>query len=196
MVKKTAVLVISDEAYANLRPQAEKRSFEIYGLQDAKSAEDLSVQVHAIVKQEGDFYYSSFADVYSKQIEGSSLLLFVSGFLALIAIFALASVIYFKQLREATEERRQYDILRKIGVENGQIKSVIRKKLLFVFAPPLVLGVLFSWFIIKYYILDSVQDFTGLTEAVWGIMGVYALIYLLLYLSSTNVYYRIVQERA
>ncbi|WP_168123812.1 ABC transporter permease [Paenibacillus sp. HB172176] len=196
MVKKTAVLVISDEAYAKLRPQASTRSFEIYGLKDAKSAEDLSAQAHEIVKGEGDLYYSSFADVYSKQIEGSSLLLFVSGFLALIAIFALASVIYFKQLREATEERRQYDILRKIGVENGEIKSVIRKKLLFVFAPPLVLGVLFSWFIIKYYILDSVQDFSGLTSAVWGIMGVYTLIYLVLYLSSTNVYYRIVQERA
>ncbi|TMV48095.1 FtsX-like permease family protein [Paenibacillus mesophilus] len=194
MIKKPAVLVISDETYRSLQNHADKKSFEIYGLRDAKNAEELSKQVHAIVTQTPGAYYSSFADVYSKQIEGSSLMLFASGFLALIAIFALASVIYFKQLREATDERLQYAILRKIGVENRQMKSVIRKQLLFVFLPPLVLGMLYSWFIIKYYILDSVKDFPGLPGMVLAIMGVYFLIYLLFYISSTNVYYKIVNE--
>ncbi|MNO13798.1 Bacitracin export permease protein BceB [compost metagenome] len=194
MLLKPAVFVISDESYQSLREHADKKSFEIYGIADAGRAEELSKQVHAIVTETPGAYYSSFADVYSKQIEGSSLMLFASGFLALIAIFALASVIYFKQLREATDERLQYTILRKIGVDDRQMKSVIRKQLLFVFLPPLALGILHSWFIIKYYILDSVQDFPGLTAAVWGIMGVYFLIYLLLYVSSTNVYYKIVNE--
>ncbi|MBP1991599.1 ABC transporter permease [Paenibacillus eucommiae] len=194
MLIKPAVFVISNEAYQSLQEHANKKSFEIYGLQDAKNAEELSKQVHAIVTQTPGAYYSSFADVYSKQIESSSLMLFASGFLALIAIFALASVIYFKQLREATDERLQYAILRKIGVENREMKSVIRKQLLFVFLPPLVLGVLHSWFIIKYYILDSVKDFPELTGMVWGIMGVYFLIYLLFYVSSTNIYYKIVNE--
>ncbi|MNE90903.1 hypothetical protein D3C80_1884530 [compost metagenome] len=74
------------------------------------------------------------------------------------------------------------------------MKNVIRKQLLFVFFPPLVLGVLHSWFIINYYILDSVQGFPGFTGMVWGIMGVYFLIYLLFYVSSTNIYYKIVNE--
>ncbi|WP_379128147.1 ABC transporter permease [Paenibacillus sp. sgz500958] len=191
---KPAVLVISDEVYEGLQDHADTMSFEIYGLSDAKNAEELSVQVHAIVTKTPGAYYSSFADVYSKQIESSSLMLFSSGFLALIAVFALASVIYFKQLREATDERLQYSILRKIGVGSRVMKNVIRKQLLFVFLPPLVLGVLHSWFIIKYYILDSVQDFPGLTGVVWGIMGVYFIIYLLFYLSSTSIYYKIVSE--
>lgn len=194
MVAKPAVLVISGGAYERLQAHADRKSFEIYGITDANRAEELSRKVHAMVTETPGAYYSSFADVYSKQIEGSSLMLFSSGFLALIAIFALASVIYFKQLREATDERLQYSILRKMGVDDRQMKSVIRKQLLFVFLPPLMLGVLHSWFIIKYYILDSVQAFTGLTETVWGIMGVYFLIYALFYISSTNVYYRIVQE--
>ncbi|MEC0168261.1 ABC transporter permease [Paenibacillus graminis] len=194
MVIKPAVLVISDETYRSLREHADKKSFQIYGIANAGRAEELSKQVHAIVTETPGAYYSSFADVYSKQIEGSSLMLFSSGFLALIAIFALASVIYFKQLREATDERLQYTILRKMGVDDRQMKSVIRKQLLFVFLPPLALGILHSWFIIKYYILDSVQDFPGLTAAVWGIMGMYFLVYLLFYVSSTNVYYKIVSE--
>lgn len=194
MIKMPAVLVVSNELYQSLQGHASKESFEIYGLKNAKKAEELSKQVHAIVTAKPDAYYSSFADVYSKQIESSSLALFSSGFLALIAIFALASVIYFKQLREATDEQLQYAILRKMGVEPRQMKSVIRQQLLFVFLPPLVLGVLHSWFPIKYFILDSVKDFPELPGVVLGIMGVYFLIYLLLYVTSTNLYYKIANQ--
>ena len=159
MIIKPAVLVISDDAYTSLRSDAASRMYEIYQIDDAKNAGLLSEQVHELVSAQPGAYYSSFADVYARQIEGSSLLLFSSAFLALIALFALASVIYFKQLREAADEQQQYAILRKIGVEDGQMKSVIRKQLLFVFSPPLVLGILNSWFIIKTYILDSVRIF-------------------------------------
>jgi putative ABC transport system permease protein len=193
---KPAVIVISDEAYDGLKAHTDSRLYEIYGIRDARNADELSKQVHAIVSQTPDAYYSSFADVYSKQIESSSLMLFASGFLALIATFALASVIYFKQLREATEEKLQYAVLRKIGVDNRQIKSVIRKQLLFVFLPPIVLGVLHSWLIIKYYILESVSDFPELPGLVAAIIGVYFVIYLLFYASSTNLYYKIVSENA
>lgn len=194
MDMKPPVFVISDEAYAQLSGQTEKKSFEIYALTDAKNAEELSKQVYALVSQTDGAYYSSFADIYSKQIESSSLMLFAAGFLALIATFALASVIYFKQLREATEERLQYSILRKIGIENRQFRSVIRKQLLFVFLPPIVLGLLYSWTIIKYYILDSVQDFPELPGIVWSIMGVFFLIYLVFYASSASLYYRIINQ--
>ncbi|QMV41980.1 ABC transporter permease [Cohnella cholangitidis] len=195
MIIKPAILIISDETYQRLNEQAATRSYELYQIDDAKNAESLSKEIHGLVAQTPDAYYSSFADVYSVQIESSSLLLFASGFLALIAVFALASVIYFKQLREATDEQQQYAILGKIGVDGRLMKRVIRKKLLFVFSPPLLLGILHSWFIIKYYILDSVQDFPGLDDLVWGIMIVYFLIYFLFYLSSANLYYKIVNQR-
>ncbi|MFC5650231.1 ABC transporter permease [Paenibacillus solisilvae] len=194
MIIKPAVLIISDEAYSSLRKDTAVRMYEIYQIDDAKNAGALSKEVHGLVSAVSGAYYSSFADVYAIQIESSSLLLFASSFLALIALFAMASVIYFKQLREATDEQQQYAILRKIGVDHVQMKSVIRKQLLFVFAPPLVLGILNSWFIIKTYILDSVQDFPNLTSMVWAIMLLYFLIYLLFYVSSTNLYYKIVNQ--
>lgn len=195
MEQKPAVIVVSDELYGELRDGGNRRSFEIYQIENARNAEELSRQVHAIVQAKPGAYYSSFADVYSKQIESSSLMLFAAGFLALIALFALASVIYFKQLREATEAQAQYAILRKMGVDNREMRSVIRKQLLFVFLPPLAIGFLISWLIIKSYILDSVKDFAGLGGLVWGILGLYCLIYFLLYLSSTKLYFKIVSQR-
>ncbi|MDF2717353.1 MAG: hypothetical protein K0R28_4278, partial [Paenibacillus sp.] len=46
---KPSVLVISDEAYPAIKEQAEVQSFEIYKIEDARNAEELSKQVHAIV---------------------------------------------------------------------------------------------------------------------------------------------------
>lgn len=151
--------------------------------------------MHSIVSQVPQAYYSAFADVYSIQIEGSSLLLFSGGFLALIAIFALASVIYFRQLVVATDEQQQYATLRKMGAGDGQMRSVIRKQLLFVFVPPLLLSAGQSWLVIKYLMLDTLQNFPDLIYSVWAIMGIYVLVYLLFYLSSTNLYYKIVNQR-
>ncbi|QHT62169.1 FtsX-like permease family protein [Paenibacillus lycopersici] len=196
MDKKPALLVIADEKFAGLRTGAEQASFQLYGLADAAHAEALSRQLHAIVTRTPGTYYSSFADVYSKQIEGSSLLLFASAFLALIALFSLASVIYFKQLREATDSRPQYAMLRKLGVSRREMMSVIRKQLLFVFALPLLPGLTSSWLIIKTYILDSVRDFPDLKGMVWGIIALYFLIYAGFYLVSTNIYYRIANRAA
>ncbi|MDF2836744.1 MAG: hypothetical protein K0Q63_2384 [Paenibacillus sp.] len=196
MTSKMAVLVIADDMYASLRPNAMERTFQTYDIDDAGNAEELSVQVQQLfyaAAPEG--YFSSFADVYSKQIEGSSLMLFSGAFLAIIALFALASVIYFKQLREATDAVQQFDTLRKLGIRSGQVKSVIRKQLLFVFAPPLALGLLTSWLIIDSYILDTLQDYPNIFAIVLASMGVYFLIYGLLYLSSASVYERIVSRK-
>ncbi|MFD1956313.1 ABC transporter permease [Paenibacillus thailandensis] len=197
MERRQGALVIDDEAYAAIAaasPAALKK-FEIYRLADADQAESLSRQVHPIVTAVPGAYYSSFADVYALQIESSSLLLFSSAFLALIALFALASVIYFKQLREATDERRQYDILGKMGVGAKLMRRVIRKQLMFVFAPPLAIGILISSFTIKVYILDSISNFPGLPGLVWWIVAAYMLIYAMFYLSAANLYYRIASQK-
>lgn len=197
MMVKPAVLIVSDQLYDSLKQSgADAETFRIYGIEDAGNAEELSKQVHAIMKEANpEAYYSSFADVYSKQIESSSLLLFSGAFLAVIALFALASVIYFNQLREATEARQQYGILRKIGVQHRQIVGVIRKQLLFVFAPPLVLGLAHSWLIMDSYMLDVLQNYPTLNRIVRGTMLVYFLIYFLLYLSAVNLYSRIVNRK-
>jgi putative ABC transport system permease protein len=195
MVIKPAVLVISEENYEDLVRKIKPISFEIYEIENEKRAESLSMKLHNLVTKKEETYYSSFADVYSKQIESSSLLLFSATFLAVIALFALASVIYFKQLREATEEQRHYSILRKLGTADREFKNVIQKQLFFVFFPPLVLGMFHGWLILKYYILDSVQDFPQLTNMIWLIFTLYFVIYLLFYLSSTKIYFKIVNQK-
>ncbi|QPA31107.1 ABC transporter permease [Thermaerobacillus caldiproteolyticus] len=193
--KKPSVLIISDEAFARLKQEKALVSFEIYQIEDAKDSAALSRKVHAIVSKTPEAYYAAFVDLYTIDIESSSLLLFSAAFLAVIAVFALGSIIYFKQLREATEEQRQYSILRKIGVDDSEMKWVIRKKLLFVFLPALLLGMLHSWFFLSYPAMEEVKDYPQITSIISGVLIVYFVIYFLFYSSSTSVYYKIVNQK-
>jgi putative ABC transport system permease protein len=189
-----AIFVISDEAYATIRNSRATQMYELYQIENARHSAALSEQVQAIISPSSETYYSAFVDDYTIQVESSALLLFTAAFLAVIAVFALGSIIYFKQLREATDEQKQYATLRKIGVSNHEMKRVIRKKLVFVFLPPFILGALHSLFIMNYSIFEEVRDFPQLTAIMWSILIIYFVIYCLFYVSSTSLYYKIVNQ--
>lgn len=139
-------------------------------------------------------YYSAYGDVYSIQIESSSTLLFGSCFLAFIALFALASVIYFKQMQEATEAKSRFMMLQKIGVKDRTVKNVINKQLLFIFLPPLFIGLCHSYMILKYYILDTLTDY-DLTNIVVSILAIYMIVYIVFYVTAVKVYTFIIKDR-
>ncbi|WP_026567579.1 ABC transporter permease [Bacillus sp. UNC41MFS5] len=190
-----SVLVISDESFASLKENRTLSSYEIYQIKDPKTANDVSRNIYDIVMKTEGAYYSAYIDSYSLNTESSSLVLFSVAFFAVIALFALGSVIYFKQLREATEEREHYAILRKMGVDNKEIKEIIRKQLLFVFLPPLILGLVHSWYLLYYTVILIIKDLPSLTTIIFSVMGLYVFTYLIFYLSSTSIYYKIISEK-
>ncbi|WP_088041836.1 ABC transporter permease [Bacillus sp. EAC] len=190
-----SVLVISDEVFERLKEDRTISSYEIYKIEDPKTSNDVSRKIYDIVKKTKGAYYSAYIDMYSVDTESSSLILFSVAFFAVIALFALASVIYFKQLREATEEREHYAILRKIGVEDKVMKKIIRKQLLFVFLPPLILGLVHSWYLLYYTVILIIKDLPSLTTIIFSVMGLYVFTYLIFYVSSTSIYYKIISEK-
>ncbi|OAS14669.1 FtsX-like permease family protein [Paenibacillus oryzisoli] len=190
-----SVLIISDEAFQHLKENHTLSSYEVYKIEDPKTSNNVSRQIYDIVMRTEGSYYSAFIDMYAIDIESSSLILFSIAFFAAIALFALASVIYFKQLREATEEREHYAILRKMGVDDKEIKQIIRKQLLFVFLPPLLLGLLHSWYLLYYTVILIIKDLPALTTIIFSVMGLYVLTYLIFYVSSTSIYYKIINEK-
>ncbi|MED3624639.1 ABC transporter permease [Neobacillus thermocopriae] len=190
-----SVLIIPDEVFHNLKEDYSLLSFEIYKIKDPKTSNDVSREIYDIVMKTKGAYYSAYIDMYSRDTESSSLILFSVAFLAVIALFALGSIIYFKQLREATEQREHYAILRKMGVRNKEIKRIIRKQLLFVFLPPLILGLLHSWYFLYYTALAVIKELPSLTMIIFSVMGLYVLTYLIFYVSSTSIYFRIINEK-
>lgn len=190
-----SVMVISDEAFEQLKEGRSLSSYEIYQIEDPKTSNDLSRDIYDLVMRTDGAYYSAYVDQYSLNTESSSLVLFSVAFFAAIALFALGSVIYFKQLREATEEKEHYTVLRKIGVYDKEIKKIIRRQLLFVFLPPLILGLVHSWFLLYYSVITVINELPSLTTIIFSVMGFYVLTYVIFYVSSTSIYYRIINEK-
>ena len=93
----------------------------------------------------------SFRDFYTgfhMGLEGTGLMMFIGMFLGLVFLLATGSIIYFKQLTEANADRERYVVLHKIGHKTRNEKA-IAKQVSFIFAIPLVIGILHSLFALK-----------------------------------------------
>lgn len=65
---------------------------------------------------------SSFYDVLMSNKQFFGILTYIGIFLGLVFFLATGSIIYFKQLMEASEDRQRYLTLRYIGVKQGRNK--------------------------------------------------------------------------
>ena len=86
---------------------------------------------------------------YIDALENFGLVCFIGFFMSIVFILMTASLLYFKQIMAAQEERHLYQTLRKIGIRPQQEARVITKRLLPVFFIPLLLGFLHSIFAMK-----------------------------------------------
>ena len=64
-------------------------------------------------------------------------------------LFATGSILYFKQMTEAEEERGSFMTLLKIGFSTDDIMMGIHRKQLFSFGLPLLIGICHSYFAVK-----------------------------------------------
>ena len=84
-----------------------------------------------------DFYTGFHGRTGSNRINDVSFGLF----LGLVFLLATGSIIYFKQLTEASADRDRYVVLRKVGVTKQEMKKAIAKQVSFIFTIPLVIGI-------------------------------------------------------
>ncbi|MDD7592698.1 MAG: ABC transporter permease [Peptoniphilaceae bacterium] len=129
---------------------------------------------------------------------------FYSGFLYLgITVSALfligtALVTYFKQVAEAYEDRRQYQVLREVGFSEDLIRKTTRTQILWLFFLPLLVALIHS--LVASPILKKLLNLLSVIrpfqyESSFLItMGILALVYLLLFESTALVYRRIVSD--
>ena len=80
-----------------------------------------------ILKPFNDFYTG-----FQMGLETTGLMMFI-GFLGLVFLLATGSIIYFKQLTEASVDRDRYIVLHKVGVTKQEMKKAIAKQVSFIF---------------------------------------------------------------
>lgn len=119
------------------------------------------------------------------------LVIFITGFLGLAFLMTTGSILYFKQMSEAEEEKASFNILRKIGFTTNEIMKGIYKKQLFNFGVPLVIGLAHSYFAVKSgWMLFG----TELVAPLLITMSIYVILYSVFAFLSVGYYRKVVNE--
>lgn len=128
---------------------------------------------------------------YQQTLEALGLMIFITGFLGSAFLIATGSILYFKQMSEAEEERESFKTLRKIGFSTDELMKGIYRKQLFSFGLPLLIGICHSYFAVK-----SGWSFFGteLGVPLFTTMGIYILLYSIFAILTTNYYRKIIKE--
>lgn len=187
-------LVVDEKTYEHLKNQllangqaemSRVDGFTITDSTDQEAASDIYVQRY---NTSGHIdYYSA----YQRAIETNGLLIFISGFLGLVFLISTGSILYFKQMTEAEQERKSYGTLRQLGFSVKDIMRGIVKKQLFVFGLPLVIGLLHAIFAIK--VLSSFFQ-SDIAFAAFMAMAMYTLIYLVFAFLTVGYYRKTVKN--
>lgn len=123
-------------------------------------------------------------------------LLFLGILLGLVFLFATAMIIYYKQISEGYEDRDRFQIMTKIGMSSQEVKKTISTQILLVFFLPLLVAAVHIAMafpmitrVLKVLYLNNIALFMGCTI---GCFAAFAVIYVIIYVLTARVYYRIV----
>ena len=119
------------------------------------------------------------------------LTIFIAGFLGLGFLITTGSILYFKQMSEADEEKGAYTILRKMGFTTNEIMKGIRRKQLFNFGFPLLIGLAHSYFAVK---AAWIFFGTELMAPLLITMCVYVILYSIFAILSAGYYRKVVED--
>jgi len=131
--------------------------------------------------------FSSAVQNYQDALEGTGVMLFVGSFLGLVFLVATGSIIFFKMMTEAEDDKEKYSILYKIGVPKREIKRTIRYQVGFVFIAPLILGLLHGAVALIAF-SNLLQMDLLVPIIIW--MSAYVFIYIIYYFITIRGFYK------
>ncbi|SIT74401.1 ABC transporter permease [Edaphobacillus lindanitolerans] len=185
-------LVVDGDTYDGLKAAVSEEDLQTvvaFNLEDKKDLAEASRLFEKLSPGNPRLnYYVSYQDALSF----SGITIFITGFLGLAFLVSTGSILYFKQMSEAEQEKRSYTTLRQLGFQTSEIMKGIRRKQAFVFGIPLVMGIAHSIFAIK-----SVSIFfmaTDIKIPVAIAMGAYTLIYLVFAVLTVGYYRKTVND--
>ena len=212
------VLLISDYNYlvvSNLQDFLDKYQdsaiyTQLYGGMDVTASKEEQLKLaddfenysdkfsHNLKNENGMVYGANIAS--ESTVEMNALfggVLFIGIFLSIIFMVGTVLVIYYKQISEGYEDRERFVILQKVGLDQKQIKQTINKQVLTVFFLPLAFAFLHLAF--AYHMLSLILKVVGVVDSAMmlsvtlSICGIFALVYVLIFMITSRSYRKIVQ---
>ncbi len=123
-------------------------------------------------------------------------LFFLGIMLGSVFICAAVLIMYYKQMSEGYEDKSKYVILKKVGMTKKEIRQSINSQVLTVFFLPLIasgIHMIFAFpMVSKMLMLFGLSNISLFAFVCLGSFGVFAALYIIVYLLTSGSYYRIV----
>ena len=123
--------------------------------------------------------------------------LFLGIVLGVIFLMATVLIIYYKQVSEGYEDQGRFEIMRKVGLSQRQVKSSIRGQVLIVFFLPILVAavhILFDFNLVaRMLTMFGVRNVMTVVLCTGGTLAAFLAVYVLVYLLTARTYYKIVK---
>ena len=154
-------------------------------IQDTLSLDDKSIQPEIRELSRDDFYslYGAF--------------FFLGIFFGILFLMATVLIIYYKQISEGYSDKERFEIMRKVGMSQREVKRAIRSQVLSVFFLPLIVAVIHI--AVAFTVITKLLGMLNLTNVPLIFLStvitviVFAIFYGIVFGITTKEYYRIVK---
>lgn len=125
--------------------------------------------------------------------------LFIGIFFGVIFLISTVIILYYKQISEGYEDKTQFSLMKKVGMDNGEVKKIIKRQVIMVFFLPISLSILHLCFALN--VIKQILFLLGLTNMKLIIMCTIAtvlafiMVYGISYTLTSKVYYRMINRK-
>ena len=174
-------------------------TFDLKGKKADKEA--FGNEFRAMVKNADKTHYHSVSDYYTSMQETVELfasIFFIGIFCGTMFLVTTVLIIYYKQITEGYDDRKNFQIMSKIGLSSKEITGIINSQIRMVFFLPIAVAVVHV--IVAFPIVKKIMAMLRLTDTklfVLGVAGtivVFTIAYFLVYKVTSKIYYNIVKQ--
>ena len=123
--------------------------------------------------------------------------LFLGIILGTVFLMATVLIIYYKQVSEGYEDQGRFEIMRKVGLSQREVKSSIRSQVLIVFFLPIAVAavhILFDFNLVERMLtMFGVRNILTVALCTGGTLLVFLAVYAVVYSLTARTYYKIVR---
>ena len=161
---------------------------------------DASVQSESFFDGTGTWEYWRVDSRAEQAVEGYSMaggFLFLGIVLGIVFLMATVLIIYYKQVSEGYEDQGRFEIMRKVGLSQQEVKSSIRSQVLLVFFLPILVAavhILFDFNLVaRMLTMFGVRNLATVALCTAGTLAAFLAVYAVVYLLTARTYYKIVR---
>ena len=146
--------------------------------------------------KEHSFDFETREAAIKKAYELNGGFLFLGILIGIIFIVGTVLITYYKQINEGYEDRDKFQIMKKVGLPDQLIHQTSNSQVLWLFLAPLAVATLHSLVASKIVSqllgLFAVNSYMEYAQMLFAVVGIFSIIYFVIFRLTSRVYYRIV----